>query len=74
MADLAKAAVNIAYGTYYLRYPLDEYHGNLTLALAIQRRGYQRRRSVGGGAHARGTAFTVDDIPFPETRAYVQGC
>lgn len=27
---------------------------------------------MGGGAHARGTAFTVDDIPFPETRAYVQ--
>ena len=55
----------------YLRYLLDEYHGHLTLASAVQPRGY-RRRSVGGGPHARGTAFTVDDIPFPGTRAHVQ--
>ncbi len=71
MADLAKSAVDIAYGMYYLRYLLDEYHGHLTLASALQPPGYQRR-SVGGGPHAPGTVFTVDDIPFPGTRAYLQ--
>ena len=34
VSDLATPAVNIAYGSYYLRYLLDEYHGNKVLALA----------------------------------------
>src|SRR3984893_9248732 len=33
-ADLATPQVNIAYGSYYLRYLLDEYGGNEMLALA----------------------------------------
>ena len=33
-ADLNTPAVNIAYGSYYLRYLLDEYHGSRVLALA----------------------------------------
>jgi soluble lytic murein transglycosylase-like protein len=36
VADPAKSAVDIAYGMYYLRYLLDEYHGHLTLASAVQ--------------------------------------
>src|ERR1700733_6299144 len=34
VTDLATPAVNIAYGSYYLRYLLDEYRGNQVLALA----------------------------------------
>src|SRR5262249_61357952 len=33
-ADLATPQVNIAYGSYYLRYLLDEYNGRLVPALA----------------------------------------
>src|SRR3984885_13709329 len=34
ISDLARPAVNIAYGSYYLRYLLDRYHHDETLALA----------------------------------------
>jgi peptidoglycan lytic transglycosylase len=66
-ADLANPQVNIAYGSYYLRYLLDEYHENLTLALAAYNGGESNvDRWVG-----HGRSLTVADIPFPETRAYV---
>ena len=38
IADLGTPQVNIAYGSYYLRYLLDEYHGNVTSARGLQRR------------------------------------
>ena len=34
VSDLGTPEVNIAYGSYYLRYLLDEYDGNKVLALA----------------------------------------
>src|SRR5262249_47433491 len=34
LSDLAHPATNISYGAYYLRYLLDHYRGNETLALA----------------------------------------
>ncbi len=71
-ADLGTPAVNIAYGTYYLRYLLNEYHGNLVAALAAYNGGETNvdRWIAQGGGGARG--LTVSDIRFPETRAYVQ--
>ena len=44
-ADLATPQINIAYGTWYLRYLLDKYKGNtiLTLAAYNARRGQGRR-------------------------------
>jgi len=33
-SDLATPSVNVAYGSYYLRYLLDHYHGNEMLAVA----------------------------------------
>jgi peptidoglycan lytic transglycosylase len=67
VSDLAKPEVNIAYGSYYLRYLLDEYHGNVTLALAA----YNGGESNVDRWVAHGRVLTVADIPFPETRAYV---
>jgi soluble lytic murein transglycosylase len=68
-ADLGTPRVNIAYGSYYLRYLLDEYHGIRLLALAAYNGG---EANVNHWlAQADGTHFTIRDIPFPETRAYV---
>ena len=65
--------MNIAYGSYYLRYLLDQYGGNdccsrLPLTTAA------RRTSTAGWRQRvpRAGRSTIDDIPFPETRAYVE--
>jgi soluble lytic murein transglycosylase len=70
--DLATPQINIAYGTYYLRYLLRRYDGNQELAIAAYNAGETNvdrwvRRAGGPDAFDK-----VDDIPFPETRAYVQ--
>jgi soluble lytic murein transglycosylase len=70
-ADLGTPQVNIAYGSYYLRYLLDEYHGNVILALAAYNGGESNVDRWVADAHADGRTLTVADIPFPETRAYV---
>ncbi|MGI9185224.1 MAG: lytic transglycosylase domain-containing protein [Solirubrobacteraceae bacterium] len=70
-ADLATPRVNIAYGSYYLRYLLDEYHGSRLLALAAYNGGEANVNHWLAAAHADGSRFGVRDIPFPETRAYV---
>jgi soluble lytic murein transglycosylase len=71
-ADLATPEVNIAYGSYYLRYLLNEYHGDTVLALAAYNGGETNVNNWVRSAHADGQGFRVGDIPFPETRAYVQ--
>ncbi|MGH2869266.1 MAG: lytic transglycosylase domain-containing protein [Solirubrobacteraceae bacterium] len=70
-ADLGTPRVNIAYGSYYLRYLLDEYHGSRLLALAAYNGGEANVSTWLARAHADGSHFGVRDIPFPETRAYV---
>jgi peptidoglycan lytic transglycosylase len=71
-ADLATPQVNIAYGSYYLRYLLDEYGGSRVLALAAYNGGEANVSRWLSAAHKRGSRFVVADIPFPETRAYVE--
>jgi soluble lytic murein transglycosylase len=71
VADLGTPAVNIAYGSYYLRYLLNEYHGSTVLALAAYNGGEANVDDWLAAARARGKRFTSADIRFPETRAYV---
>ena len=71
-SDLNTPRVNIAYGSYYLRYLLNEYHGNVSLALAAYNGGETNVDHWLAEARADGHPFTIGDIPFPETRAYVQ--
>jgi peptidoglycan lytic transglycosylase len=71
VSDLGTPAVNIAYGSYYLRYLLDRYGGSTMLALAAYNGGETNVDRWVAEAHAQGHVLTVDEIPFPETRAYV---
>jgi soluble lytic murein transglycosylase len=71
-ADLASPDVNIAYGSYYLRYLLNEYHGSTVLALAAYNGGEANVDRWVSRVHAAGGRFRIADIPFPETQAYVQ--
>lgn len=71
VADLATPAVNIAYGCYYLRYLLEEYHGSKVLALAAYNGGETNVNRWLSASRTVGHAFSVSDIPFAETRAYV---
>jgi soluble lytic murein transglycosylase len=71
--DLADPQVNIAYGSWYLRYLIGHYNGNQMLAVAAYNAGEDNVDKwitrAGGPSN-----FNADsDIPFPETRAYVQG-
>src|SRR5437763_6297963 len=70
-ADLATPAVNVAYGSYYLRYLLDHYDGNEMLAVAAYNAGLTNVDSWVAQARAQGHALTAAAIPFPETREYV---
>ena len=70
--DLANPQINIAYGSYFLRYLIEHYGGNETLAIAAYNAGQSnvdRWVARAGGADEFDSAR---HIPFPETRAYVE--
>jgi soluble lytic murein transglycosylase len=71
-SDLATPSINVAYGSYYLRYLLDHYDGNEMLAVAAYNAGLANVDRWVARAKARGGELTVAAIPFPETRAYVE--
>ncbi len=70
--DLATPKVNVAYGSYYLRYLLDHYNGNETLAVAAYNGGLTNVDKWVAHARAEGEHLSVEAIPFPETREYVR--
>src|SRR5579884_1801530 len=71
VSDLGTPQVNIAYGSYYLRYLLDEYGGAKVPALAAYNAGETNvDRWIAQQRHD-GRPLTISEIPFPETRAYV---
>jgi soluble lytic murein transglycosylase len=73
LRDLGTPQVNIAYGSWYLRYLLDRYGGNTELAVAAYNGG---ESNVDGWIREAGgpSAFSSDDhVQFPETREYVRG-
>ncbi|HSK49101.1 MAG TPA: lytic transglycosylase domain-containing protein, partial [Solirubrobacterales bacterium] len=66
LEDLADPELNIRYGTFLLRELLDRYDGDEAAALA----GYNA--GPGNADEWGGAGLTVEDIEFPETRAYVE--
>jgi peptidoglycan lytic transglycosylase len=63
--DLSDPDLNIRYGTFYLRHLLDKFGGNEVAAVAAYNAGETNVAEWGGADLTKG------DIPFPETRAYV---
>jgi soluble lytic murein transglycosylase len=70
--DLATPQINISYGSWYLRYLLDRYDGNEVLALCAYNGGEGNVDKWLQEAHVADTAFTLDRVPFAETREYVR--
>jgi soluble lytic murein transglycosylase len=66
LKDLGDPEINIRYGTYLLRELLDRYDGDIAAALAAYNAG------PGNADEWGGSALSVEAIPFPETRAYVE--
>jgi soluble lytic murein transglycosylase len=71
-SDLATPSVNVAYGSYYLRYLLDHYSGNEMLAIAAYNAGLTNVDRWAADARTNGRPLSDAAIPFPETREYVQ--
>jgi soluble lytic murein transglycosylase len=71
-SDLATPRINVAYGSWYLRYLLDHYQGNEMLAVAAYNGGLANVDAWVAKAHEEGKALSVAEIPFPQTQAYVQ--
>jgi soluble lytic murein transglycosylase len=71
VADLATPQVNIAYGSYYIRYLLNVYDGDLVKALAAYNGGETNVDNWVTHAAASHRRFTVADIPISQTRLYV---
>jgi soluble lytic murein transglycosylase len=70
-ADLATPQINIAYGTWYLRWLMDRYDGRTSLALAAYNAGFGHVDNWVNDAGGPDAFDPKTDIPFPETRAYV---
>lgn len=71
LGDLHTPQVNIAYGTYRLRQMMDRFGDETPVALAAYNAGPENAKVWLARDRARGRGFTVADIPFPETRNYV---
>ncbi|HEU5254135.1 MAG TPA: lytic transglycosylase domain-containing protein [Solirubrobacterales bacterium] len=66
LEDLGDPEINIRYGTFLLAEFLDRYDGDEAAALAAYNAG------PGNADEWGGSELTVEEIPFPETRAYVE--
>jgi soluble lytic murein transglycosylase len=71
-SDLATPKINVAYGSWYLRYLLDHYEGNELDAVAAYNGGLTNVDTWVAEAKQQGRSLSAAEIPFPQTRAYVE--
>ena len=69
--DLATPQINISYGAFYLRYLLERYGDNTVLALAAYNGGEGNVDRWLARTSVAERTFAIDEIPFAETREYV---
>jgi len=72
IADLDDPQVNIAYGSYQLRYLLERYGDNEVLAVAAYNAGEGNVDKWLVDASVNDRKFKAREIPFAETRRYVE--
>jgi soluble lytic murein transglycosylase len=66
LKDLSDPEINIRYGTFLLKELLERYEGDEAAALAAYNAGPGNADKWGGAG------LSVEEIPYPETRAYVE--
>jgi soluble lytic murein transglycosylase len=66
LSDLSDPEINIRYGTFLLKELLVRYEGDVVAALAAYNAGPGNADKWGGADLA------IEEIPYPETRAYVE--
>ena len=69
---LLNPETNIRFGTYYLKKRLDQLQGNPVLATAAYNAGAHRVRAWLPGTETMAADIWVENIPFNETRDYVE--
>jgi soluble lytic murein transglycosylase len=69
--DLGSPQINIQYGTWYLRYLIQQY-GNEDIAIAAYNAGETNVNNWIAQAGGLGAFDLKTDIPFPETQRYVE--
>lgn len=68
-ASLRRPDVNLRLGAWYLAWLLERFEGNPVLALAAYNGG---QHTVDEWRKGSGPSLTVEELPFPETRHFVQ--
>lgn len=71
-SDLGTPQINIAYGTWYLRWLMNRYDGRTKLAIAAYNAGFGHVDEWVKEAGGPDAFDPKTDIPYPETRNYVQ--
>jgi soluble lytic murein transglycosylase len=66
LSDLSDPEINIRSGTFLLKELIERYDGDVAAALAAYNAG------PGNADEWGGAGLSVEEIPFPETRAYVE--
>jgi soluble lytic murein transglycosylase len=66
LSDLSDPEINIRYGTFLLKELIERYEGDTIAALAAYNAGPGNADKWGG------SGLSIDEIPYPETRAYVE--
>jgi soluble lytic murein transglycosylase len=72
VSDLADPEVNIAYGSYYLRYLLNHYDGDELAAVAAYNAGLTRVDEWVAAARKAGKTLSASEIPYSQTRDYAR--
>ncbi|KUO66293.1 MAG: transglycosylase [Gracilibacter sp. BRH_c7a] len=70
--DLTKPDDNIRYGTWYLATRSKEFSGNTIITLASYNAGIGRVKSWLKESTKNFNSYLIEDIPYKETREYVQ--